>query len=422
MGAGLLAIFLPAASGQAGVAGVTPRSPEIRLSVPRVADVAVFTALNGVYCTSAGNCWAAGQLASGSTLLNQMLHWNGKSWRRVPVPQPGGTKAGVSELYAVRCLGADDCWSVGEYVKHKAFLGEALHWDGKTWKTTAVPALGGTVLGDITELFDSTCTSARSCWAVGDYGFGSGSSEKLLNLMLHWNGKKWTRTNTPQPGGTKLTDLNFLGAVRCLSASDCNAVGSYGSFATSKDNALNETLHWNGRRWYLVRAPNPGGTRRNAVNELAALGCGSATSCWAAGTYGSQGGTDTSLNEILHWNGKHWAKATAPDPGGSKPGAENILVGTVCDGGSDCWAVGLYRSSSEAILDEALRWNGKHWTSVPTASPAGDTIGDYNALFSARCVSASDCWAVGDQASESGSTGYTDQILHWNGKKWSDFK
>jgi hypothetical protein len=35
-----------------------------------------------------------------------------------------------------------------------------------------------------------------------------------------------------------------------------------------------------------------------------------------------------------------------------------------------------------------------------------------------RCLSSGNCWAVG--VLESLTNGIRDQILHWNGKKWSD--
>ena len=36
--------------------------------------------LRGVYCASAGDCWAVGDAFAKSADLNQMLHWNGKKW------------------------------------------------------------------------------------------------------------------------------------------------------------------------------------------------------------------------------------------------------------------------------------------------------------------------------------------------------
>jgi hypothetical protein len=412
---------LPAASVQAGTAGAVPGLAGGRLSLGLDVATPGSSFLSGVYCTAAANCWAVGQRQSGPALLNQVLHWNGKTWRRGAVPSPGGTSStSISELYAVRCLSAGNCWAVGEYTTTgKFYLGEALHWNGRKWSTTPVPATGGTGRNDVTELFDSTCTSADSCWAVGDYGLGMFPAEKkLLNLVLHWNGRKWTRTPAPNPAGIRLADINALSTVRCGSAADCNAVGEYGN--NTKNAYLNETLHWNGTRWSRVPVPNPGGTGRGALNVLYGLGCGSPTSCWAVGEYYLKVGPFfPDLNEILHWNGRSWTRVTAvPEPDSTKPGGgEDFLLGAVCSSAANCWAVGQYRAGQAAALNQALHWNGRHWAYVATPSPGGTGIGDLSSLEAARCTSSSNCWAVGYVLPEGGAE--AGQILHWNGKKWS---
>src|SRR5271165_7071159 len=72
-----------------------------------------FAFLDGVFCTSAASCWAVGEQGNGQGVVNQALRWNGKTWRKVAVPNPGGTATDdVSELYAVRCQAARDCWAV----------------------------------------------------------------------------------------------------------------------------------------------------------------------------------------------------------------------------------------------------------------------------------------------------------------------
>jgi hypothetical protein len=38
-------------------------------------------------------------------------------------------------------------------------------------------------------------------------------------------------------------------------------------------------------------------------------------------------------------------------------------------------------------------------------------------LFAARCPSPGSCWTVGVQAHAGGN--YQDEILHWNGQRWS---
>jgi hypothetical protein len=384
----------------------------------RPAASSSFHVLYGVFCTSAADCWSVGQRSSGSALVNQIMHWNGKSWTQSAAPNPGGAgKFDDNELFAVRCLSSADCWAVGEYLKGRAWLGEALHWTGKKWYSTAVPVAGGTGTNDVTELFDSTCTAADNCWAVGDFGLGNAPPEKNLNLILHWNGKKWTRLHPPNPGGSRLGDVNFLDAVRCGSATDCNAVGGYGTALTSTDVQLNLVLHWNGKSWSWVRVVNPAGTGVRKASELVALACGAPESCWAAGYYGKNE-PENFFNAIQHWNGTKWTRVAVPNPGGTKSSSTSFLFGATCDGPANCWAVGEYRNSHDATVNQALHWNGKRWYYVGTANPGGAQSLDSNVLYAVRCTSSANCWAVGGDLPYLGN-GQANEILHWNGRHWS---
>ena len=68
------------------------------------------------------------------------------------------------------------------------------------------------------------------------------------------------------------------------------------------------------------------------------------------------------------------------------------------------WVVGRKQSSSANIS----RWDGSNWN--PVAAPAAPN----KDLFSITCVSASDCWAVGDIS-------FGENIIHWDGSNWSRF-
>jgi hypothetical protein len=413
----LLTISLPAAGVQArAVRPATAQGPG-RLLPGRPAVPASSGSLSGVFCTSKTNCWAVGEGRSGKADLNQILHWNGRSWRQATTPDPGGTAGSAdNELYAVRCVNSKNCWAVGQYFKAGAYLAEALHWNGKHWRATTVPAPGGTGTGDLNELSDSTCTAANSCWAVGDFGV-DGMLGKTLNLVLHWNGKRWSRSHVPNPGGTKPTDFNALNAVRCTSASDCDAVGYWGSATSAKDVDLNEALHWNGRHWSSVHVPNPGGTGMGIQNEISALACGGPADCWAAGFYDTIKPTYALRNEMLHWNGAKWTEAKVPNPGAKGARAVNYVFGTTCDGPADCWAVGEYEIKNGATLNQVLHWNGKRWYLVGAPNPRGGGAFDENYLSAVRCISTANCWAVGASSPHLGTS--SDEILHWNGKKWS---
>jgi hypothetical protein len=394
------AAALPAAGAQA-----SPASP----AAGQLVDP--YSVLHGVYCTSSTNCWTVGfQGSAMEPEVNRILHWNGRSWNRVSAPNPGGsTEDDESGLAAVRCLTARDCWAVGHTYHNDIEKNQALHWNGKKWSVVSTPNPGGSKPGLISELFDVTCVTSANCWAVGE--FGGGPSGKALNEVLRWNGKRWSQVHVVNPGGTGNRDVNELLAVRCGSARNCNAVGDYGKQVEPQ---RNEVLHWNGKRWSHVSAPNPAGTGSSSANNLQALACGSATNCWAAGDASSS----STLNEMLHWNGRSWAKATVPNPNSSKPLVDNQVHGAVCSSTRNCWAVGEQSiEGSTAIKNEALHWNGKRWSLVTTPNPGGTgSASDSNTLLSVRCNSASNCWAVGR---ESSGGVYHQEILFWNGGKWS---
>jgi hypothetical protein len=379
------------------------------------------TALDGVFCPSTRDCWAVGarEAPSGTAVLNQMLHWNGKSWRNTSVPSPAGSAAGaLSELFAVRCLDPGNCWTVGEDSKNEdvTTLNQALHWNGKKWSLVHTPNPAGTKANDNNELFDVTCTSAASCWSVGDFGtpFSSTGHQKLLNQVLHWNGKNWSRVRVPNPGGTTMAHLNSLFSVRCGSSTNCNAAGDEGTSQASTDKMYNQVLHWNGKRWSKASTPNPGPSGFGRTSQIDALACGSATDCWGVGDYGTSSPAQTLKNEILHWNGKKWSRSTVTNPAGD----DNFFFGATCQSGRNCWAVGSQGNGEPgSLLNQTAHWNGKRWALVHTPNPFGPVTGGENSLLAARCATATDCWAVGYKMSTIGH--YRNEILHWNGTKWS---
>jgi hypothetical protein len=359
--AAALAFLLHHGTGPAELAGHGLRAPaplQGRLDVPEPGTASV---LFGVFCTSPVNCWAVGEYSpNGQADLNEVLHWNGAAWAQVSAPSPGGSATGDANLLtAVRCTGATNCWAVGfSQPNGGALLNEALHWNGTKWTVVPTPTPGGVSAGSVNQLNEVVCAAAANCWAVGGYG---SSSSAILNQVLHWNGHRWALVPVPNPAGTASADLNALNSVCRTSASNCLAVGTSGSFSPFA--MVNEALHWNGTTWSQVSTPNPGGTGAGAFNGLNGLGCTTATNCWAVGSYGTF--TETSFNQAMHWNGTAWTQIVTPQPNSTS----QELLFVSCQSGINCWAVGDSGSISGTtgvVLDQALHWDGATWSAVDT--------------------------------------------------------
>jgi len=278
-----------------------------RVSVPSPGGTASrrVSLLIGVRCTSSANCWAVGGYTKvNGAFVNQALHWNGRTWSLVATPEPGGTGAGAfSAVGGVTCTTSANCWAVGFYVNgNGASLNQVLHWNGRTWSRVPTPNPGGTRAGANSMLSDVACTASANCWAVGVYANGNGAS---LNQALHWNGARWSRVPTPDPIGAGAGASNTLNGVTCASPANCWAVGSYGVIRNGTGVQVNQALHWNGRRWSLVATPDPAGTARGDASELFSVRCIRAASCWAVGDSQRKGGPV--LSQALHWNGTRWS-------------------------------------------------------------------------------------------------------------------
>jgi hypothetical protein len=174
-------------------------------------------------------------------------------------------------------------------------------------------------------------------------------------------------------------------------------------------------LHWNGAKWSHIATPTPGGILADDVNQLEDVTCVSPTDCWAVGYFGSQSGRVTA-NQALHWNGKKWLLVTTPDPAGTAMGDVNMLASIRCTSAKACLAGGDYGTSS-GVSNEVLRWNGKKWSPQTTPNPGGTAAGDANELFGLACSSPASCWAAGADGKVEFDPS-VNEMLRWNGKKW----
>ena len=376
-GAGLVAAF-------ALVAAAMPASPDAPPSIPRAQLLAV-SAL------SATDAWAVGDLDTGGPagLHTLAVHWNGTSWARVPAPSPGNGISG-STLSGVSAVSASDAWAVGGYeTSAKVFKTLAVHWDGSRWSQVPSPSPGGAQGSGLSAV---SAVSATGAWAVG----GATIKRVAKDLVLRWDGSRWSQVPSPSPGGARGSGLS---AVSAVSAADAWAVGCYG-FNVNTGASTTLALHWDGTRWAQVATPSPGAAHSACLEGVAAL---SASDAWAVGFFTPNPTSGAQKPLVLHWDGARWAQVPSPSPGDT---LVTELTSVDAISATDAWAVGdVFNGTSQTQRTLVFHWNGTRWARVASPSPG------FSALYGVSAVSASDAWAVG--------AGRGSLILHWNGTRWT---
>jgi hypothetical protein len=110
-----------------------------------------------------------------------VVHWNGRSWRRVPSPNfPGSARynmAGI-ELTGISAVSTHDMWAVSRFA--------AEHWDGTRWRI--VPSPRGR-LSTIAALSAVAAIAPHDAWAVGVVLYET--------VAAHWNGVRWGIAPSP---------------------------------------------------------------------------------------------------------------------------------------------------------------------------------------------------------------------------------
>ena len=329
----------------------------------------------------------------------------------------------AGELNGVAATSAGNAWAVGySGVFDKTQQTLLLHWNGRAWSRVTSPK---PVSGQLTAV---AAASADDAWAVGFTSAADGSSPR--SLILHWNGKAWSRASgAPSvPGG--------LYAVAAAGSSVWAVGGTYGP-------AL--ILHRTGGRWYVVPSPGP------AVAALHGVTLAGSGTAWAGGQAGVGGAPSAGL--LLRWNGSAWKAVASP-----LKGRGDAIFGLAAGPSGPVLAVGNnINAKTGDYRPLSMAWNGKDWRqvalpaavsglggvgSVPggtawavgNAGPgpallrwtgkawarvAGPRIGSRDFLYGVAASSPRSAWAVGADTVSAASTVTRTLILHWNGQHWS---
>jgi hypothetical protein len=298
---------------------------------------------------------------------------------------PAGARES-DELFGVSVASPGDVWAVGVALPPgRPARTLVKRWQGRAWRTVPSPnrPSGGSFLNAIVAL------SASNAWAVGLSRTPGGPARTLI---LHWDGRRWAVTTSPNAGPGD----NSLVSAAAASARDVWAVG----YHDAKGVYRSLVEHWDGDRWTVARLPRLGGPGNglNAV-DVAASGV-----VWVVG--GSARARGPSQPLILRLDGRSWSAVPAP---ASLHGA--TLNGVAAWGRRRAWVVGATRSGGG---DRAfsLQTDGRNWRVVPL-DPVTLLSADLNAMWAAA---PGDVWAIG---SSFDGRWYRPLIEHGVGGRWS---
>jgi hypothetical protein len=229
--------------------------------------------LDSVACTTATNCIATGYYQnSAGTNFPLAERWNGTSWQQLAAGAiTGGRLLGLS------CTSASACTAVGFTESNPL----AERWNGTSWKTQSVPKPSG---ASSLKLKGVKCVSGSLCFAVGATGNMQAATPSGSAVAERWNGTGWHVLGVPSAAGAKASELN---AISCTTANSCYAVGDdYQPGQPYYPDTFPLAEHWNGTTWSVQATPfiNFDG---GVDNNLLGISCTSATACEAAGQYTS---------------------------------------------------------------------------------------------------------------------------------------
>jgi hypothetical protein len=140
------------------------------------------------------------------------MHWNGRQWSDVAVPQADG---GSFYLHAITAVSSSDIWAVGD--QDFPVRTAAVHWDGTAWTFVDTPKLD-VGKGGLASFRGIAALATNDVWAVGFLRKNAGKDQ---NLIEHWDGATWTQVTAPNVKGS----INQLHSVTSDQAGGLWAVG-----------------------------------------------------------------------------------------------------------------------------------------------------------------------------------------------------
>src|SRR5215469_9629424 len=229
-----------------------------------------------------GNVWEFGQKPGSGANLGYgpawVLHYDGSAWRPVTVPATPVWSSAVS---------ATDIWALGPSaatVNKRTQVTVAVHWDGSSWHTLALPKLTP-VDGQPWVPDGIVAQSARQVWVEETVAVNPGGGTAPPGVtLLHWDGKTWA---------VVARDLKHRYSPGLTS----DGHGGFWLISNILSRSAGHIIHYADGRWSRQPAPTESGFT-GAADDLTLIP--GTTSVWGTGLLTATGNGTTEADIVKH--------------------------------------------------------------------------------------------------------------------------
>lgn len=312
------------------------------LRMPPDASADPSAEVNAVACPTSTYCVAVGYYSDGFFQRSFIATGSGGKWGRAIRPAlPKNASATLdADLIGVRCHARGSCVAVGSYADKSGHDQAMIATEaGGTWGRAARVSLPKNAAADpAAELNDVGCPSG-SCRAVGFYKTGPSAGQAIAVTESKGRWGRATEISLPANAGKKQDA--FLAHITCSSPRSCLAVGGY---ATKSGAAAALAVTLSRGKW--KRAAEVAGPRHARSAGLYSVSC-SATTCLAVGSYRDSGGATRGLAVAqAHGKWSSAAQVNAPAGAATGARHYALLYAIACINSGACTTVGAYHDGS----------------------------------------------------------------------------
>jgi len=322
--------------------------------------------LLSVIATGPRDAWALGLpgfILGGASPCTDVEHWDGSTWRRIPLPHGVGPDSTVSPPIAASSRG--NAWIFPALPSARCgSYNYALRWDGRAWHRSDFRAK--------MTVRTAVAFSRQDVWA---FGAPVKNVDQLIRYAARYDGRAWHRVWLP----------GQVFAVGALSKRDMWAIGpAPGTAARPLARQAIIAMHWTGRSWRTISVPKIRAHTSQSEIDQALVAVAAPDNVWWS--YEESHGARAWVG-MLRWDGASWHHIKLP-------ASIEAIDAMTQDGHGGLWLLApANRDTLNLPQQYWYHYSHGRWTKLAVRSPRGYHLTTLSAMT--WIPRTTGVWAVG---------------------------